>query len=186
MKETQGHHLILGELVDFISGETIQDTLDERYRQKLALMLVNNKGYLKKEIEPRCELFVKAENKKALVKIDFTITLSGRICMIIKYGPGSLITRHRPALAASRLAAPYQVPVVVVTNGEDADIIEGNTGKVISSGFESIPGRQELIEKVANIRFNPISAKQAEMESKILYAFEIDDSCPCDDTICRL
>mgnify|MGYP002749994555 CR=1 FL=1 len=186
MKETQGHHLILGELVDFISGETIQDTHDERYRQKLARLLVNKKGYLKKEIEPRCELIVKAENKKAIVKIDFKVTISGRICMIIKYGPGSLVTRHRPALAASRLAAPYQVPVVVVTNGEEADIIEGTTGKVISSGLESIPSRPELIDRVADIRFNHISAKQAEMESKIIYAFEIDDSCPCDDTVCRL
>lgn len=186
MKETQSHHLILGKLVDFISGATIQDTHDERYRQKLARLLVNNKGYLKKEIKPRCELIVKAENKKAIVKIDFKVTLSGRICMIIKYGPGSLVTRHRPALAASRLAAPYQVPVVVVTNGEEADIIEGATGKVISSGLESILGRSELIDRVADTRFNPISAKQAEMESKIIYAFEIDDSCPCDDTICRL
>ncbi len=27
-----GHHLILGELVDFITGETIEDTHDEMYR----------------------------------------------------------------------------------------------------------------------------------------------------------
>ena len=186
MKETQSHHLILGKLVDFISGATIQDTHDERYRQKLARLLVNNKGYFKKEIESRCELIVEADNKKAIVKIDFKVTLSGKTCMIIKYGPGSLVTRHRPALAASRLAAPYQVPVVVVTNGEEADIIDGDTGKVISSGLESILGRSELIDRVADTRFNPISAKQAEMESKIIYAFEIDDSCPCDDTICRL
>lgn len=66
MKKTQSHHLILGELVDFTSGTTIQDTHDERYRQKLARLLVNNKGYLKKEIEPRCKLIVKAENKKLL------------------------------------------------------------------------------------------------------------------------
>ena len=44
----QGHHLILGELVDFISGKIIKDTHDERYRQKLAHLLVNRKGYLKK------------------------------------------------------------------------------------------------------------------------------------------
>ena len=186
MKPSQGHHLILGELVDFITGETIQDTHDERYRQKLARLLVKNKGYLKKEIEPRCNLLVAAEDKKAMVKIDFKITLSGRICMIIKYGPGSLVTRHRPALAASRLVATYQIPIVVVTNGENADILEGATGSVISSGLESIPGKYELIERVKNTHFDSISTKQAEMESMIMYAFEIDGSCPCDDTICRL
>lgn len=186
MEEKNGHHLILGELVDFITGETIRDTHDERYRQKLARLLVEHKGYLKKEIKPRCELLVKTENKKAILKIDYTVNLFEKICMIIKYGPGSLITRHRPALAASRLVAPYQVPMVVVTNGEDAEVIEGATGKIIARGLELIPAKSELLKIAKKIRFDQISVKQAEMESRILYAFEVDGSCPCDDTICRL
>ena len=186
MKNTQGHHLILGELVDFITGKTIEDTHDERYRQKLAHILVEQKGYLKKEIESGRELLITAADKKAVLKIDYAINLAGKICIIIKYGPGSLVTRHRPALAASRLVAPYQVPVVVVTNGEDADILEGATGKVISIGLESIPDRAELIDKVAHINLESISAKRAEMESKIIYAFEVDGSCLCDDSTCKL
>ena len=51
-----GHHLILGELDDLITGETIKDTLDERYRQKIAGLLVNQKGYLKR-ILPRAGSF---------------------------------------------------------------------------------------------------------------------------------
>jgi len=186
LKNTQGHHLILGELVDFIAGETIEDTHDERYRQKLARILLEHKGYLKKEIEPGRELLITAADKKAVLKVDYTINLVGKICIIIKYGPGSLVTRHRPALAASRLVAPYQVPLVVVTNGEDADILEGATGKVISTGLESIPEKVELIDKIANMHFDPISPKQAEMESKIIYAFEVDGSCMCDDSTCKL
>jgi len=186
LKNTQGHHLILGELVDFITGETIEDTHDERYRQKLACLLVERKGYLKNEIEPGRKLFITAANKKAVLNIDYTIKLADKICIILKYGPGSLVTRHRPALAASRLAAPYQIPVVVVTNGEDADILEGATGKVISMGLESIPEKVELIDKIANTQFAPISHKQAEMESKIIYAFEVDGSCMCDDSTCKL
>lgn len=186
MEEKNGHHLILGELVDFITGETIQDTHDERYRQKLARLLVEHKGYLTNEIKPRCELLVKAENKKAILKIDYTVKLFQKIGMIIKYGPGSLITRQRPALAASRLVAPYQVPIVVVTNGEDAEVIEGATGKIIARGLESIPAKSELLTITKTIRFDRISVKQAEMESRILYAFEVDGTCPCDDTICRL
>ena len=46
-----GHHLILGELDDFLTGEPIKDTHDERYRQQLAQLLVNRKGYLKSDIE---------------------------------------------------------------------------------------------------------------------------------------
>lgn len=189
-----GHHLILGELRDFITGEILTDTHDERYRQKLARLLVEKKGYLKSEIVPRCDLSVSAGNQKAIIKVDFKITLSrgsqeqegGRVCMIVKYGPGSLVTRHRPVLAASRLLVPYQIPYVVVTNGEDADIMDAGSGKVIASGLDAVPSKSELIRMVQDKHFEPVPAKRAEMESRIVYAYEVVGSCPCDDTICRL
>jgi len=181
-----GHHLILGELVDLISGETLPYTHDERYRQKIARLLIEMKGYRKNEIQPRFNLLVQAETKSAIVKVDFVITLSGKVCMIIKYAPGSLVTRHRPALAASRLVAAYQIPVAVVTNGEGADILEGNTGEVLSSGLAAIPSKSDLIQMTATRTYDPISTDRAQMESRIIYAFEVDGSCPCDDNICRL
>lgn len=172
-----GHHLILGELVDFITGETIEDSHDERYRQKLAKLLVQIKDYTKNDIKSRFEIPVSADAKKAVVKVDFVIILSDKICMIMKYSPGSLVTRHRPALAASRLVASYQVPIVVATNGENADILDGFTSEVISSGLESIPNREQLSKRVADIPFEQISSRQVEMESRIIYAFEIDGCC---------
>ena len=84
------------------------------------------------------------------------------------------------------LISPYQIPIVVVTNGEDAEVIDGLTGKIIARGLELIPAKSELLQIVKKIGFDRISVKQAEMESRILYAFEIDDSCPCDDTVCKL
>ncbi len=170
-------YLVLGELVDFITGKTIKDTHDEQYRQKLARLLVNDKGYQKKDIKTGCELHVKAGDKSAISIIDFMVTLSGKICMIIKYAPGSLVTRRRSVLAASRLAADYQVPFVVATNGEDAEVIDGSTGNVISNGLDSIPSKPEIIKNAANKNFKPISAKQITMESRIIYALEVDGSC---------
>ncbi len=181
-----GHHLILGELVDFITDETLKDTHDERYRQKIARLLVNQKGYLKADIEPRKELPVKADAKKAILKIDFVVTLAGRVCMVVKYGPGSLVTRRRAVLAASRLIAPRQVPVAVITNGEDAEIMKGASGEILAQGLDSIPAKPDLETIVAGESFMTISDKQAEMESRILYCYEVDDSCECDDDICRI
>ena len=182
----EGHHLILGKTTDYITGEIIEDTHDERYRQNIARFLVNEKSYNKSDIKPRHKLLVRAGEKKAIIMADFLITLQNRILMIIKYGPGSIITRHRPALSASRLVAPYQVPVVVVTNGVDADILDGPTGKVISSGLDAIPPKQELLKLSGKIVFGEIPENRAEAESRILYAYEVDGSCPCDDTICRI
>ena len=96
------------------------------------------------------------------------------------------MTRHRPVLAVSRLVAPYQVPLAVVTNGEDADILDTATGKVIASGLEGVPERQALASIVAAASFAPISAQRAEIESRIVYCYEVDGACPCDETVCRL
>ncbi len=181
-----GHHLILGELTDFITGDTLKDTHDERYRQKIARLLTGQLGYLKADVEPRRALVARADSKKAVLKIDFTITLKGKMCMVLKYGPGSLVTRRRAVLAASRLIAPYQVPVAVITNGQDAEIINGTSGEVTANGLESIPSKADLTKMAAGKTFAPISDQQAEMESRILYCYEVDDRCECDDDICRL
>ena len=181
-----GHHLILGEGTDFITGETIIDTHDERYRQKIARLLIDDKGYQKNDVTPRKDLLVQAGENRAVIKIDFLINLSGKVCMIIKFGPGSIVTRRRPLLAASRILEPYQIPVAVVTNGEDAEILEGASGNVISRGLESIPGREQLIKRSHTDLFNRIPAERAEVESRILYCFEVDGSCPCDENVCKL
>ena len=68
-----GHHLILGEQIDFITGETIPDTHDERYRQKIARLLVNQKRYQKYDIKLRQDLPVQAGENRAVIKIDFLI-----------------------------------------------------------------------------------------------------------------
>ena len=180
-----GHHLILGEIDDFITGEPIKDTHDERYRQQLARLLVNRKGYLKSEIEPRKNLIVRAGDHRAGIKVDFLITLADKVSMVIKYGPGSIVTRRRPLLAISRVLESYQIPIAVVTNGEDAEIVEGSTGKVISRGLETIPSKSQLIEMTSENQFKPIAADRAEMESRIIYCYEVDDSCPCDEDICK-
>jgi len=185
-KTAGGHHLILGTLTDFLTGQPLTDTHDERYRQQLARLLVAEKGYAKTDIHARCPLTVVADEKKAVVPVDFVVELDGRAAMIVKYGPGSVVTRHRPALAASRLLRPYQIAVVVATNGRDADIIDGETGRVVASGLSAIPSRPELMKAIADRPPKAIGERQVELESRIVYCFEIDDSCPCDGTVCRL
>ena len=174
----EGHHLILGELVDYITGDVLKDTHDERYRQDIARRLVEQKGYAKTDIEPRKALVAQADDKKAVLKVDFVITLAGQISMVV--------TRRRSALAISRLIASHQVPVIVMTNGQDAEIISGPSGEVIGTGLDAIPPKQGLTQRLAGKTFEQITKRRAEMESRILYCFEVDDSCECDEDICKL
>ena len=180
------HHLVLGELEDFLTGETIEDNHDERLRQKVARFLVEQKGYDKADILPRIELAAVAGDKKALLKVDFCVRLFDKAVLLVKYGPGSIVTRTRCAIAAARILEPYQIPFVVVTNGIDAEIVDGATGKSLGSDLSSIPDKKEMLERFDSFEFAPVASKKAEMESRVLYAYEVDDACPCDGNICKV
>lgn len=198
----EGHHLVLGELIDRLTGEILPDTHDERYRQEIARFLVEDRGFSPEAIRPRRMLEVRvpkraggdatppyqvrAGTRGGRVPVDFVVEAAGRAAMMVKYGPGSLVTRHRSALAMGRLVADRPVPVVVVTNGEDADVLDGLTGKMRGSGWAAIPGRDALAEIAESADATPLSPERAEMEARIVYAYEIDGACPCDDTVCRI
>jgi hypothetical protein len=181
-----GHHLVLGELQDFLSGDWLPDTHDERYRQKIARLLVECRGFAKADIEARRRLTVRAGGAGGIVKIDYLVRHETRIGMLIKFGPGSLVTRRRPVLALSRLVEPYQIPVAVVTNGEDAEILEAASGTLIAAGMDRLPSKRELAARMQQADFEPIDRLRAEMEARIVYCYEIDGACPCDEEVCRI
>jgi hypothetical protein len=181
-----GHHLILGELRDYLTARPLPDTHDERYRQKIVRLLVEEKGYAISDIISGFPLAVRVGDKCARVPVSFLVRSDPHVAMIIQYGPGSLVTRHRSTLAMGRLVTLEQVPVVVVTNGEQADILDGAGGKVLDTGLQMIPDRQRLSDIIHAGTRRSITQRQAEMEARIVMAFEVDDRCPCDDSVCTL
>ena len=89
-----GHHLVLGELTDAITGELLEDSHDERYRQEIARILMADKGFSKDEISPRIPLTVAAGKRRGRIRVEFMVRVGEKTGMMIKYGPGSLVTRH--------------------------------------------------------------------------------------------
>ncbi len=178
--QSNPHHLVLGELNDFLTGSVLTDTLDERFRQKIAKKLVLQGRFEKKDIESNINLEVVAGKRRAFIKVDFLVNYQSKIIALIKYAPGSLVTRRLSTLALSRIMRPYQIPIVVVTNGEDAEILDGDSGKVISSGLDNLPVKNNN----KNFSFKPIKKTMFDQASRIAYAFEVDGACPCDSDIC--
>jgi len=175
------HHLIMGELVDFLSGKTILDTHDERYRQQIARHLVNSLGFDKSDIEAGREITIHATGRSAVVMVDFLVYRDQRAVMMVKYAPGSLVTRRLSALALSRLIFDYQIPFVVVTNGKDAELISGKTGKVAGEGMPAIPGPDHHFIKSLPDTFETVSAKMAGQAEKIAFACMVDGACMVED-----
>lgn len=183
-KPMSGRHLILGQTVDFITGDVVADTHDQRIRQALARFLVQEKGYRKSDIATGREIALDVDGKRAVSRIDFTVVVNDRPFMIVIYGPGSLVTRQRPALAAARLVEAAVVPRVVVTNGKQADILETNSGKVVARGLAAIPSKKNALAAVKTLPVERISPARREKEQRILYALDVLTRKECDDFIC--
>jgi hypothetical protein len=64
--------------------------------------------------------------------------------------------------------------------------LDGVKGNLISKGLISLPSVQQLVNIAGKASFNEISDKRAEVEARIVYCYEIDGRCPCDDTVCKL
>ena len=175
--------MVYGTLTDFVTGEDIIDTDDERYRQKIGQFLVNEKGYDKADLEMRLKIETLFAGQFVTSKIAMVVNMHGKRFMLVRYGPGSIVTRERPAIAAARvLDDNYQIPLVVVTNGENAEILDTYTGKEIRHGMAGIPSKDEAAALFADLEFMPLAENRKEKELRILNAFDVEICCaggPC-------
>lgn len=184
MADIPSHHLIYGNCTDYVTSETIVDTDDERYRQKLARFLVEKKGYEKADLEMRLKIETLFAGQFVTSTIDITVNCNNKRFMIIRYGPGSLVTRERPAIAAARILDPaHQIPLAVVTNGEDAELLETKNGKIMHTGLDNIPGKEQVIKMFNTLDFSSFAdEKKRERELRILNTFDVEVCCaggPC-------
>ncbi|NOY68747.1 MAG: type I restriction enzyme HsdR N-terminal domain-containing protein [Deltaproteobacteria bacterium] len=178
------HELILGALNDFITGETLPDTLDERARQEIARFLVEQKGYEKSDISARVKIPLEVDGDTGISIIDYLVSIRSKGVMAVVFGPGSLVTRERAAVTAAMLAAPFIIPYVVVTNGKDAEFMDTHTGKVIGYGFESIISRQEMINRIAGLEFTIVEEKRRKKAERILFTLDVLTRRECDEFTC--
>ncbi len=177
-------HYIYGDCKDYVTGEFVADTDDERYRQEIARFLVEEKGYSKGDLEVKQVIETTFSNQFVSSKIDIVVSYRDRRFMLIRYGPGSLVTRERPAIAAARVFDDsYQIPLTVVTTGEEFELLDTSTGKVIATGFDGIPDKAYIEKHFADLAFLPApEEKKRDKEMRILSLFDRevccrDDSC---------
>jgi hypothetical protein len=184
MADIPSHHYIYGTCTDFITGDTIVDTDDERCRQDLAKFLVEKKGYSKSDLEPRLCIETLYNGQFVASTIDITVRVAGKRLMILRFAPGSIVTRERSAIAAARVLEPeYQIPLAVVTNCKDAEVLDTYTGKVVRNGLENIPDRKEAESLINSLHFDPFNdKKKKDRERRILNAYDVEICCaggPC-------
>ena len=74
------------------------------------------------------------------------------------------------------------IPLAVVTNGEDGELLNARTGKVLATGLEAIPTREAVLKMMPDLDFTPVVPQRREPELRILNAFDVEVCCaggPC-------
>ena len=86
MIDVPTHHIVYGTLNDFITGEELPDTDDERTRQELSKMMVEDLGYKKEDLEPRRFIETLFSSQFVRSNIELTVNLGDKNFMIIRLG----------------------------------------------------------------------------------------------------
>ncbi len=183
MGDIPSHHMIYGTIRDFISGDPVVDTDDERYRQKLERFFVEEKGFNKSDLEVHLKIETLFVGQFVVSKIDIVVNIAGKRVLLVRYGPGSLVTRERPAVAAARVLDDQAlIPLTIVSNGENAELLDTRSGKIISEGLGNLPDKQQILQMLPLLDFTPLPGNKREPELRILNAFDVEICCagrPC-------
>ncbi len=175
MQHETSHILNYGKLNDFLTGEEKVDTDDERIRQQLARMLVEEKNFAREELLGGEVITTNFSGQKVISFLDLIAFCGETPLMVLRCAPGSLVSRERSAIAAARVWHPeFCLPLAVVFNGQDAEVLETESGRVLGHGLNSLPSREIVEQQWLTRPLLPApSGKKRERELRILNAFDL-------------
>ncbi|MDY6952129.1 MAG: type I restriction enzyme HsdR N-terminal domain-containing protein [Thermodesulfobacteriota bacterium] len=159
-------------LTDFVTGKEVPNIGAEENRQRIERLLVEEKGYDTGDIEVDADLTFKIKDQVVHSHVDLVVGIDDKRFMVLRCVPGSLGTRHRETLAAARLLYTYQIPLSVITDGTDADVLDTLTGEPIGHGIDAIPSKDEGRKTMRNIELKPFPQEKLEREGLIFRSYD--------------
>ncbi|MDI6800853.1 MAG: type I restriction enzyme HsdR N-terminal domain-containing protein [Thermodesulfovibrionales bacterium] len=160
---------LLGRVVE---TEEYLNALELSHIQKKVIeFLISRKGYTKKNIEVNKVYTVKLTDASFDVKADIQLRIDGKILLFIKCVMSSIESWERNSISFCRVVESYQIPYAVVTDGENARMLNVISGELISEGLDTIPAKEEALKLIKDIILTAHPEKKSEKEKRILYAF---------------
>jgi hypothetical protein len=128
-------------------------------------------GYAGEEIETDRAFDVSTGTHSGSCAMDYIVLLGGRRFMSIMCTM-AMESRERHVLSFCRAADEHLIPFAVVSDGLTAYVLETKSGRRVSEGLESIPGRAEAIEFLEKTPPEAYPEEKAMKERLVLLAFE--------------
>ncbi|KMY65642.1 hypothetical protein AAU61_20905 [Desulfocarbo indianensis] len=169
------------DIIDLVTGRLLPYHDDEYIRQAAEKLLLEDRGWPRERlgVEYRRTLTVCCEPFE--VRADLVLMAGGAPALVMRASRGSLVSREKETIAAARLIHDPIVPFCLVYNGEDAELIEAKSGKVLASGLTAVPGPQRLQELLDATPPHHASQDEIEKAAKVYSAFAFIQ-CP---GVCR-
>ncbi|MBU4414984.1 MAG: type I restriction enzyme HsdR N-terminal domain-containing protein [Proteobacteria bacterium] len=160
-------------ITDFITGEMVPDIGAEENRQDVERFLVNEKGFSKEDIEVDVDIEFSVVGESYKSQVDLVVCVDGTRYMAIKCAAGSLGSREREIIAASRLLESHQLPISVVSDGKTAIVLDTASGKKLGEGLNAVPSKDDLKEKSNSSELIPLPAERLEKEKLIFRSYDV-------------
>jgi hypothetical protein len=166
---------------DLITGEPLPDREDEPVRQAAERLLLDL-GYGKEQVLVEAQRQVDWQGGCLPVRADLVVEIQGRPALLLRCARGSLVSREREAVAAARLLAEPWVPLALVYNGQEAELLEVASGKVLASGPAVVPDPAELARRVGEMPAHAPTPKEITQAARVYSAYSFI-SCPSQCTV---
>ena len=159
-------------IVDFITGQSVPHVGPEINRQRGERYLVEERGYRREEILVDAPIAVDIDGEAYRSTVDLVVRIDERPLIAIKCAAGSLGSREREIVSAARLLADSPLPLAVVSDGSDAVVLDGGSGKKRGSGMSAIPSRKEAVAMAQAAPLPPVPADRLAREKLVFRSYD--------------
>ncbi len=172
---------------DYLTGESIEETSYEEFRQALARVLVEEKGYPKEALDSKTGVCFPIEDQDYTRMVDLVAyDPSGDPLMIIIFCSGSVGSYIRETLASARLFTPKPAPLALVTDTKEAVLLETASSHTLAEGgTRAIPSYEDALQLAKQAPVGPLDEETAKRERRILYTYSEFLSGGCCGAACR-
>ena len=161
-----------GTLRDYLTGEEIDETTFEEFRQLLARLLVEELGYPRERIKAKVPLKYAVEGEEFERPLDYVVhDEQGRPIFIILFCAGDVSSFERETVCAGRLIEGGPVPYALITDTMEAALLDVCTGDVIARGMNAVPDWERLQAMVAQSVIKPLTDEQREKQTRVFHTY---------------
>lgn len=161
-----------GTLRDYLTGEEIDETTFEEFRQALARFLVEEKGYPKAQLKAKVPLTYCVEGEEFERPLDLVVyDTAGNPIFVVIFCAGEVGSFERETVCAGRLIEGGPVAYALVSDSMDASLLDVRTGDVVARSMNAVPEFKELITMVNDADIVPLTDEQKEKQTRVFHTY---------------